>query len=103
MDVTAEAAETTLFPACAGVIPTAAEKQASCLSFPRMRGGDPRVACGCCKRAHTRRKHTPAYEIHDIEKAHSYKKDISFHAVYARIKERKTAACAADSLHLLAD
>ena len=45
----------------------------------------------------------PAYEIHDIENARSYKKDFSFHAVYARIKEREPAACAADSLHLLAD
>ena len=73
------------------------------MGFPHTRGGDPRVARGRCKRAHTRSKHTPAYEIHDIKKAHSYKKDISFHAVYARIKEREPAACAADSLHLLAD
>ena len=45
----------------------------------------------------------PAYEIHDIEKANSYKKDIFFHAVYARIKKRKPAAHAVDSLHLLAE
>ena len=56
--------------------------------FPRMRGGDPRVARGRCKRTHTGRKRAPAYAIHDIEKAHSYKKDFSFHAIYARIKER---------------
>ena len=61
-----------------------------------------RVACGRYKRAHTRHKRPPAYEIHDIENAHSYKKDFFFHAIYARIKERKPAACAADSLHLLA-
>ena len=61
-----------------------------------------RVACGHYKRAHTRQKRPPAYEIHDIENAHSYKKDFFFHAIYARIKERKPAAWAADSLHLLA-
>lgn len=61
------------------------------------------VARGRCKRAHTRRKRTPAYEIHDVESAHSHKKMFFFHAVYARIKEREPAACAADSLHLLAD
>lgn len=62
-----------------------------------------RVARRRCKRAHTRRKRAPAYEIHDIENARSYKKDFFFHAIYARIKERKPAACAADSLHLLAE
>ena len=30
-------------------------------------------------------------------------KDYSFHVVYAIIKEREFASCAADSLHLLAD
>lgn len=68
-----------------------------------MRDATHRVAYGCSKCAHTRRKRTPAYEIHDIEKAHSYKKDIFFHAVYARIKKRKPAAHAVDSLHLLAE
>ena len=68
-----------------------------------MRDATNRVARGRCKRAHTRRKRTPAYEIHDIEKAHSYKKDIFFHAVYARIKKRKPAAHAVDSLHILAE
>lgn len=73
------------------------------LASDPVRGTIDHVACGRCKRAHTRRKSAPAYEIHDIENTHSKKKDFSFHAIYARIKERKPAACAADSLHLLAE
>ena len=73
------------------------------LASDPVRGTIDHVACGRCKRAHTRRKRAPAYEIHDVENAHSHKKKFFFHAVYARIKEREPAACAADSLHLLAD
>ena len=81
----------------------ARKRGALCLVSDPVRDAIDRVARGRCKRAHTRRKRTPAYEIHDVESAHSHKKKFFFHAVYARIKEREPAACAADSLHLLAD
>lgn len=41
------------------------------LASDPVRGTIDHVACGRCKRAHTRRKSAPAYEIHDIENAHS--------------------------------
>ena len=82
---------------------TASKRGALWLASDPVRDAIDRVACGRYKRTHTRRKRPPAYEIYDVESAHSHKKKFFFHAIYARIKERKPAACAADSLHLLAD